>query len=94
MVNKNYNKQVSPKGYKMGGTIKKMGYESGGKVKKKKDGLVKEVVDHVKKIAKNPREELAFDKTPRANKVSIGTSPLTIARRILANRAKKDKKDK
>tara|TARA_R110000796_G_scaffold234792_1_gene353688 strand:- start:108 stop:230 length:123 start_codon:yes stop_codon:yes gene_type:complete len=34
MVNKNYNKQVSPKGYKMGGTIKKTGYSLGGTIKK------------------------------------------------------------
>ena len=42
MANKNYNKQATPKGYKMGGRIKKMGggmmkrpmYKEGGRTKK------------------------------------------------------------
>ena len=42
MANKNYNKQVTPKGYKMGGRVKKMG---GGMMKRPmyKDGGLKPV---------------------------------------------------
>ena len=43
MANKLYNKQVSPKGYKMGGRVKKMG---GGMMKKRsmlKSGSLKTV---------------------------------------------------
>ena len=43
MANRLYNKQVSPKGYKMGGRVKKMG---GGMMKKRsmlKDGTLKPV---------------------------------------------------
>jgi hypothetical protein len=42
MANKNYNKQVTPKGYKMGGRVKKMG---GGMMKRPmyKDGSLKPV---------------------------------------------------
>ena len=39
MVNRLYNKQVSPKGYKMGGRVKKMG---GGMMMMKKRPMMKE----------------------------------------------------
>ena len=72
----------------------KMGFmQDGGKVEKKKDSLFKTAKDTIKKIKKNPKKELAFNKTPKTNKVLKGFSPLTIARKIIAKRNKKDKKD-
>jgi len=71
----------------------KMGFmKDGGKIKNKKDGAfgVSKKTDVVKKIAKNPKKELAFDKTPRTNKFLKGFSPFTIARKIIAKRNKKD----
>ena len=65
----------------------KMGYMKDG-------GVISQAKETIKKIKKNPRKELAFDKTPRSNKVSIGISPLTIARKIIAKRAKKEKDKK
>ena len=50
MANRLYNKQVSPKGYKMGGRVKKMG---GGMMKKRsmlKDGSLKMVTKNGKKV--------------------------------------------
>ena len=132
MANKNYNKQVTPKGYKMGGRVKKMGggmmkrpmYKNGSKpdfldldkdniktesmksaaasakgmkdAVKKLSSIGKQAKKTIKDIKKNPSKELAFDKTPRSNKVSTGISPFTIARKIIAKRAekRKSKKDK
>ena len=63
-----------------------------GKVKKKKQGAfgVSRKTDVIKKIAKNPKKELAFNKTPKTNKFLKGLSPLTIARKIIAKRKKKN----
>ena len=50
MVNRLYNKQVSPKGYMKGGRVKKMG---GGMMKKRsmlKDGSLKMVTKNGKKV--------------------------------------------
>ena len=65
----------------------KMGYMKDG-------GVISQAKETSKKIKKNPRKELAFDKTPRSNKGSNGIRPLTIARKIIAKRAKKEKEKK
>jgi len=62
MANKNYNKQVTPKGYKMGGRVKKMG---GGMMKRPmyKDGSLKPIPEGNKglpKLAKEVRNNMGF----------------------------------
>ena len=63
MANRLYNKQVTPKGYKMGGRVKKMGggmmmmkkrpaMEKGGEVKSMKKDPIADYVRSVKKIRK------------------------------------------
>ena len=66
MANRLYNKQVSPKGYKMGGRVKKMG---GGMMKKRsmlKDGNLKPVDPKTQKglskLPKNVRNKMGFMK--------------------------------
>ena len=54
MVNRLYNKQVSPKGYKMGGRVKKMGGGSLKAVKPNQKGLAK--------LPKNVRNKMGFMK--------------------------------
>jgi len=77
--------------------LKKLPTQVRNKMGFKKDGgIIKQAKKTIKDIKKNPSKELAFDKTPRSNKVSTGISPLTIARKIIAKRAekRKSKKDK
>ena len=67
MANRLYNKQVSPKGYKMGGRVKKMG---GGMMKKRsmlKDGNLKPV---------DPKKQKGLSKLPRPS--SLIVEPLAI----------------
>ena len=66
MANRLYNKQVTPKGYKMGGRVKKMG---GGMMKKRsmlKDGNLKPVdrktQKGLSKLPKNVRNKMGFMK--------------------------------
>jgi hypothetical protein len=66
MANRLYNKQVTPKGYKMGGRVKKMG---GGMMKKRsmlKDGNLKPVDPKTQKglskLPKNVRNKMGFMK--------------------------------
>ena len=54
MANKLYNKQVSPKGYKMGGRVKKMGGGSLKAVKPNQKGLAK--------LPKNVRNKMGYMK--------------------------------
>ena len=56
MANRLYNKQVTPKGYKMGGRVKKMG---GGMMNKRpmyKDGSLKPVPAKNKGLSKLPKK--------------------------------------
>jgi hypothetical protein len=109
MANPRYNTQVANKrvAMKVGGKVLKPvpadKKKSLGKLPsnvrnkmgfKKDGGIISQAKETIKKIKKNPKEELSFDKTPRSNKVSIGISPLTIARKIIAKRAKKEKDKK
>jgi len=65
MPNRLYNKQVTPKGYKMGGRVKKMG---GGMMNKRpmyKDGSLKPVPAENKGLSKLPtkvRNKMGFMK--------------------------------
>ena len=69
MANKNYNKQVTPKGYKMGGRVKKMGggmmkrpmYQDGTKPKKdsKKDPKKETVKKSMKQGLKDAVKKLS-----------------------------------
>ena len=54
MANRIYNKQVSPKGYKMGGRVKKMGGGSLKAVKPNQKGLAK--------LPKNVRNKMGYMK--------------------------------
>ena len=63
MANRLYNKQVSPKGYKMGGRVKKMG---GGMMNKRpmyKDGSLKPV---------DPKKQKGLSKLPKDVRNKIG----------------------
>jgi len=63
MANRLYNKQVSPKGYKMGGRVKKMG---GGMMKKRsmlKDGNLKPV---------DPKKQKGLSKLPKDVRNKMG----------------------
>jgi len=63
MANRLYNKQVSPKGYKMGGRVKKMG---GGMMKKRsmlKDGTLKPV---------DPKKQKGLSKLPKSVRNKMG----------------------
>jgi len=73
-----------------GGKVENKKYDN--KVKNKKEGAfgVSKKTDVIKKISKNPKKELSFDKTPKTNKFLKGFSPLTIARKIIAKTNKKD----
>jgi len=73
-----------------GGMMQRPKYKDGSK--KGAFGVSKKT-DVVKKIAEDPKEELAFDKTPKTNKFLKGFSPFTIARKIIAKK-RKNKKEK
>jgi hypothetical protein len=63
MANRLYNKQVTPKGYKMGGRVKKMG---GGMMNKRpmyKDGSLKPV---------DPKKQKGLSKLPKDVRNKIG----------------------
>jgi hypothetical protein len=63
MANRLYNKQVTPKGYKMGGRVKKMG---GGMMKKRsmlKDGNLKPV---------DPKKQKGLSKLPKDVRNNMG----------------------
>ena len=63
MANRLYNKQVTPKGYKMGGRVKKMG---GGMMKKRsmlKDGNLKPV---------DPKTQKGLSKLPKKVRNKMG----------------------
>jgi hypothetical protein len=63
MANRLYNKQVTPKGYKMGGRVKKMG---GGMMNKRpmyKDGSLKPV---------DPKKQKGLSKLPKKVRNKMG----------------------
>ena len=94
MANRLYNKQVSPKGYKMGGRVKKMG---GGMMKRKPmmKGSKPDFLDLDKDNNKTEsmKSAAASAKGSRMN-AKAGTIPPQLRKFVEAKKKNKNKKDK
>ena len=89
MANKNYNKQVTPKGYKMGGRVKKMG---GGMMKRPmyKDGSGKDT--HVTKDGRTVKKGLYYYMNRAKKKGTSKPGKGTVTDKALKASAKTAKK--
>ena len=94
MVNRLYNKQVSPKGYMKGGRVNKMG---GGMMKKRtmlKDGSLKMVMKDGKKVPFFAADGKGSKDLGRAN-MKKGSIPPQLKKFVMAKKKKaKMKKNK
>ena len=93
MVNRLYNKQVSPKGYMKGGRVNKMG---GGMMKKRtmlKDGSLKMVMKDGKKVPFFAADGKGSKDLGRAN-MKKGSIPPQLKKFVMAKKKKAKMKNK